>query len=347
MTFRLTTLLYLFALLAAALSVLGVWGILAFVGVLLAWATLLARPSLGCGPQLIVVGPIAAIILLLLPNIEPARQSVQRAQCMNNLKQLSLGVLTYESATNTLPPAVTVHAETGHRHSWRVMLLNYLESGPGFKYRLEEAWDGPANSQLFGSRTMELYCCPSHQEPTETNYFAITGPQTAWGDGEPRKLSDITDGTASTILLIEAAGRGVHWAEPRDLTFDEAVELLTTPVGDDSEDGHRVDHGYFYKSSFIRHVAMCDGWAQPLHVPLPREAAIALLTAEGGEPNTERWLEYYTAPQLDFGRIWAFSAFVLLALLPAVPPLRPWIWPVSRHSALPQVANRPTSEPVQ
>ena len=53
---------------------------------------------------LVVVSIIAVLIALLLPAVNGARESARRTQCVNNLKQLGLAVMSYENANRALPP---------------------------------------------------------------------------------------------------------------------------------------------------------------------------------------------------------------------------------------------------
>jgi prepilin-type N-terminal cleavage/methylation domain-containing protein len=57
---------------------------------------------------LVVIAIIGVVIALLLPAVQAARESARRLQCSNNLKQLALAVLQYESSRRILPPAIQV-----------------------------------------------------------------------------------------------------------------------------------------------------------------------------------------------------------------------------------------------
>lgn len=90
---------------------------------------------------LVVIAIIAVLIALLLPAVQQAREAARRTQCKNNLKQLALGILNYESTFSVLPPGwvasqgftyvgatdSTTGVNTQGSWGWPALVLPYLD----------------------------------------------------------------------------------------------------------------------------------------------------------------------------------------------------------------------------
>src|SRR5262245_5824738 len=109
---------------------------------------------------LVVLGIIAALFALLLPATRTARPAARRAQCENNLKQIALALLNYEQDYHALPPAHTVDANGRPLHSWRTLILPYLEHEALYRtIDLSKPWNHPANAKALGT-SVSIFRCP-------------------------------------------------------------------------------------------------------------------------------------------------------------------------------------------
>jgi prepilin-type N-terminal cleavage/methylation domain-containing protein len=89
---------------------------------------------------LVVIAIIGVLIALLLPAIQAAREAARRQQCQSNLRQVSLGLLNYESSKGAFPSAFDFTAgenpadlaDTRIGPNWAVRLLPFIEQAPLF-----------------------------------------------------------------------------------------------------------------------------------------------------------------------------------------------------------------------
>ncbi len=126
---------------------------------------------------LVVIAIIAVLIALLLPAVQSAREAARRAQCVNNLKQIALGMHNYESANGSLPPG----QKSCCWGTWLLFMLPYVEQQAmfnawnfggdliylqmGSQYDAPLRYAGEANTTVSAAR-INAYMCPSDGNAT-------------------------------------------------------------------------------------------------------------------------------------------------------------------------------------
>lgn len=198
---------------------------------------------------IIILIVVAVLILVLSPirTIDPG--PTRRGICRNNLRQIGLALHGYHDDYGSFPPAYIADDQGRPMHSWRVLILPYLDERPLYeKYRFDEPWNGPNNAQL-ASRVPSIYQCPSeiHQraEPRPwTSYVAVIGPRTCWPGETPLARDDITDPPDRTLHVLEVRDSGIHWMEPRDLNVAQMALTINPASGQGISSVHKAGaHG--------------------------------------------------------------------------------------------------------
>ena len=179
---------------------------------------------------LVVVAVIALLIALLLPAVRSGGSAARRSQCVNNLKQIALALHNYELAYHVLPPAYTVDASGRPLHSWRTLILPYLEREPLYRtIDLSRPWNDPANAKAFETPLVEFRCPEVADPPNTTTYLAVAGPDGCFRPGKSRRLAEITDAHGSTLMVIEVCKEhAVPWMAPVDA--DESLVMSLVPT---------------------------------------------------------------------------------------------------------------------
>jgi prepilin-type N-terminal cleavage/methylation domain-containing protein/prepilin-type processing-associated H-X9-DG protein len=194
---------------------------------------------------LVVIAIIAVLIALLLPAVQSAREAARRAQCTNNLKQLGLAAMNYESANGCYPPN-SVGFGNGGSNGVFVRMLPFYEQAALFNaYNNSTIVTDPSNITIAGVSISALLCPsdpnmafkvnlsgpdpfgftanlggeynyvlpPGTWFQAQTSYSWMSGPIVhiapgAMGiifDNGVSTIASVTDGTSNTILFDECA----------------------------------------------------------------------------------------------------------------------------------------------
>jgi hypothetical protein len=215
------------------------------------------------------------IVLALIGGSGERWGHARRAQCANNLKQIALALVNYHDAFGSLPPAYIADAHGRPMHSWRVLILPFLEQRSLYdQYDFREPWNGPNNSKLLG-RMPSAFDCPSRKShPTGvTSYVAITGPGTMFPGARSSKFTDVRDGLDETAMVVESLSVGMPWTAPIDLGERSMCLRINDPayVGISSAHPRGANVGFGDASIRFAHEGMSP------------DSLRALLTIDGGE----------------------------------------------------------------
>lgn len=179
----------------------------------------------------IIAVVLIAAALLLLPAVRSAREAARRNNCLGHLAQIALALSNYESVHGAYPPAYTVDADGRPLHSWRTLILPYMEQQRLYEsIDLTKPWDDPANAVAHNT-TLEIYCCPS--DPTAnaenhlTTYLAVVTPDSTIRTANSLSHAELS-APSETLLVVDAAhAQATHWMSPVDA--DEQLLLNVDP----------------------------------------------------------------------------------------------------------------------
>lgn len=248
-------------------------------------------------PDVLPIGPDKPAGKPQTNALQEARLAAMRAQSTNNLKQIMLALFNYESAYGHFPPAVVYGPDGKPWHSWRVLILPFMEQNTVYQaYDFTVPWDHPKNKKVVDT-VIKIYTDPIHGADVGpvTHYAAIVGdgalfppagfkmndlqnPLGNLAQGAVTRLRDITDGTSNTIAVAPVdPARKIPWAKPEDIAFGADFPGLGKPGGIAAPYPKSGSDGR------LTPVAFGDGSIQTLDSAVDPKTLKALITIRGGE----------------------------------------------------------------
>lgn len=227
--------------------------------------------------------------------LSAARAAARRVKSMNNLKQLGLAFHNYADAMGRFPPPAVIGPDGKPWHSWRVLLLPYLDQGDLYRqYDFSQPWDSPKNRAV-AEKMPALFRDPAREGPPDafTDYAAIVGEHTIFPSGRvtmkdandfPACLArdktvsfpQVTDGTSNTIMFATVdPARRIRWTAPDDIVFGADFPGVGKAGG--------IGAIHPAKEDMAGLAVFTDGSAQVIAAATDRDTVTALVTRDGGE----------------------------------------------------------------
>ena len=223
---------------------------------------------------IMVVGTLMA---LLFPAVGAVRSAAHRHSCDTNLERIGHALQAYEAEHGTLPPAYIPDENGRPMHSWRVLILPYLDEHTLYSsYDFNQPWDSPQNQALV-RKMPSVFACPADPDAKnafETSYLVVRGAGTMFPGAKPVGTRQAGDELTTTILVAEAPVSGISWLDPRDLFQAEMQFVVNGGFG--TEIGSHHEGG--------ANVLMADGMVRFLRDTTAADLIQGMTTASGQEP---------------------------------------------------------------
>ncbi len=190
---------------------------------------------------LVVIAIIGVLIGLLLPAVQKVREAAARLQCTNNLKQIGLAMMNYESTYRVFPAGyidnMTINRVNSSATSnpdpvtgwgWGTLILPYLEQEPLYKSISINSIamnNSSAAAIAFRKTVIKGLLCPS--DDTGINTFTISG---TGGNFELAKCSYAgVNGQAELADFDNALGLGM-FLRGRGVSISEVTDGLSNTI---------------------------------------------------------------------------------------------------------------------
>jgi hypothetical protein len=241
-----------------------------------------------------------------VPGTTGGDNAAKLVKSASHLEQIGVGLHSFHDQYDNFPPAVLVGPDGKPWHSWRVLLLPFLDQRLLYnQYKWTEPWDGPNNKTLI-EKMPAVFSDPVFGSNADhfTHFVAITGDGMAFTaegaacDGKEANLvlakgrsrRDFKDGLSNTLVLGQAGPeRAIPWTKPEDIRIDDKF------AGLGKADGFPLSYkaGASEASVFYR----ADGTPKAILGEIDTDRLHSLLTISGGEKIDWNSIPSVTIPE--------------------------------------------------
>ncbi|MBY0524879.1 MAG: DUF1559 domain-containing protein, partial [Gemmataceae bacterium] len=169
---------------------------------------------------LVVIAIIAILAALIMSGVQKARTARDKVYCVNNLRQMGIGLHSHHSQYGAFPPGCTGGAAPQWQ-AWMAKILPFIEQDNVWKQSKAAyasgawPWGDPHPRDL----VLSIYTCPMEKRVLQaqyaqgvrialTSYLGVNGTNHSANNGvlyniTPVRSMDITDGPSNTLMVGE------------------------------------------------------------------------------------------------------------------------------------------------